>query len=65
MNKGVALGLLIAGIVCLIWGFTSVDSLTSDLSKFFSGAPTNKAIWLLIIGTIATLAGFFGMARRA
>lgn len=65
MNKGFALGLLIAGIVCLIWGFTAVDSFTSDLSRFFSGAPTNKAIWLLIVGTIATLAGFFGMARRA
>ncbi|HVU38298.1 MAG TPA: DUF3185 family protein [Opitutales bacterium] len=65
MNKGFAIGLLIAGIVCLVWGFAASDSVTSGFSKLFSGAPTDKTIWLLIGGTIATLAGFFGVLRRA
>lgn len=65
MNKGLALGLLIAGIVCLIWGFAASDSVTSSFSKFFSGAPTDKTIWLLVGGMVATLAGFFGVMRRA
>jgi len=33
------------------------QSVSSELSKTFSGAPTNKAIWLLIAGTACAIFG--------
>ena len=57
MNKGVGLALLVVGIILMIFGFNATDSFGSDLSRFFTGAPTDKAIWLLLGGVTATIIG--------
>lgn len=63
MNRGFALILVIAGVILLMWGTSSADSISSLFSKLFNGAPTNKSIWLLIGGLIAFAAGFFSLLR--
>jgi hypothetical protein len=63
MNKGISLALLVVGIVLVIFGFNATDSLGSDFSKFFTGAPTDKAIWLLIGGILCSVIGLVGLAR--
>ncbi len=63
MNKGISVALLIAGIVLVVWGLSSSESFGSDISRFFTGAPTNKAIWLLVGGIIAAVVGLFGLLR--
>ncbi|MBF0523183.1 MAG: DUF3185 family protein [Candidatus Omnitrophica bacterium] len=55
--------LLVVGIVLLIFGLSAYHSASSDVSRFFTGAPTNKALWLLIGGAISSIAGFSGLAR--
>jgi len=65
MNKVLSLVLLVAGLVCLGFGFAAADSLGADLSRFFTGAPTDKAIWLLVVGTVAVLAGAGGLIRSS
>jgi hypothetical protein len=35
---------------------------SSDVSRFFTGSPSNKAIMLIVGGVVATLAGITGMA---
>ena len=57
MKKLVSLALLVGGIVLIITGINATHSLTSDVSKFFTGSPTDKAVWMLIGGTLAALVG--------
>ena len=63
MNTPVSIILLVAGIVLLIFGFTSMDSINSSFTKFFSGHPTDKSMWLLIGGAVATVVGLVGFTR--
>ena len=57
MNKIVSIALLVGGVVLMIFGINATNSFGSDVSRFFTGSPTDKAIWMLIGGSIATLAG--------
>jgi len=57
MNKLVSLALLIGGIVLIIMGFNATHSFASDVSRFFTGSPTDKAVWMLIGGIVAALVG--------
>lgn len=63
MNKPISLALLVGGIILLIYGFAASDSTASGFSRFFTGNPTDKTMWLLIGGTVATIAGAAGMMR--
>lgn len=63
MNKPISLALLIGGIILLVFGFNASESIGSDFSRFFTGNPTDKAMWLLIGGGIAAIAGATGLFR--
>lgn len=63
MNKALSLALLAVGIVLIIWGVSASESFGSDVSRFFTGSPTNKTIWLLIGGIVVAAAGVSGMFR--
>ena len=64
MNKIVSLALLIGGVMLMIYGIDATNSFGSDLSRFFTGSPTNKAIWLLIGGTVAAVLGLVSTLRN-
>jgi len=57
MNKILALGLLAGGVILIIFGINAVNSFGSDVSRFFTGSPTDKAIWMLIGGSVAAVVG--------
>ena len=59
MNNIVGLLILALGIVLLILGFNESHSLSSDFSRFFTGNPTDRAVWMLIGGIVAVVAGLF------
>jgi hypothetical protein len=63
MNKPIALALLVGGIILLVYGFSASDSTASGFSRFFTGNPTDKTMWLLIGGTVAAIAGGAGLLR--
>ena len=63
MNKGMSVALLAVGILLIILGVSASESFNSDVSRFFTGSPTNKAVWLLIGGIAATVVGLFGLLR--
>jgi hypothetical protein len=65
MNKGLAIALLVGGLVLAIFGISASESFSSDVSRFFSGKPTDKAMWMLIGGAVAVAVGMFGLMRRA
>jgi hypothetical protein len=66
MNRIVSLALLVVGVVLIIFGIHAMNSFSSDLSRFFTGSPTDKAVWMLLVGAIASVAGLagLGMAGR-
>jgi hypothetical protein len=57
MNKGIALALLAVGIVLIIFGVNATESFGSEVSRFFTGTPTDKSMWLLLGGIAATVVG--------
>jgi len=57
MNKAIGLALVGIGIALLIYGSQASDSMSSSVSKFFTGKPTDKAVWLLLGGIAATVSG--------
>ncbi len=61
MNKLISLALIVGGVILVVMGISAIDSFGSDISRFFTGAPTDKAVWLLIGGGVATLAGLSGV----
>lgn len=63
MNKAISLALLAGGIVLIIYGINASNSVGSDLSRFFTGSPTDKTIWLLIGGVVAAAVGAGGLVR--
>ncbi len=56
MNKAVSLALFAGGILLIIFGVSAAGSFSSDISRFFTGAPTDKAIWMLIGGVVLSVA---------
>lgn len=65
MSKAISLALLAAGILLLSFGITAMNSPSSDISRFFTGAPTDRAIWLLGSGIVATVIGLVGLWARS
>jgi hypothetical protein len=63
MNKTVSVALLIGGVVLMICGITATNSFGSDVSRFFTGSPTNKAIWMLIGGILTAGVGLMWTFR--
>jgi uncharacterized membrane protein YidH (DUF202 family) len=64
MNKLAALALLAGGVVLMILGINATNSFSSDVSRFFTGSPTDKAVWMLIGGIVATVVGLVLTLRR-
>lgn len=64
MNKLFSLALLVVGVVLIIYGVNALDSVSSSFSRFFTGSPTDKTMWLLIGGVVCAAIGLTGVARR-
>jgi hypothetical protein len=63
MNKIVSLALLVGGVVLIVVGVNATNSFSSDVSRFFTGSPTDKAVWMLIGGCVAAIVGLAGTLR--
>jgi multisubunit Na+/H+ antiporter MnhB subunit len=57
MNNIAGLAILALGIVLLIFGFNESHSFSSDVSRTFTGNPTDRSMWLIIGGAVAIIAG--------
>ena len=57
MNNIVGLAIFAVGIVLLVFGFNASHSFSSDVSRFFTGNPTDKSIWFLVGGAAAVIVG--------
>lgn len=53
----VAAALLAGGAVLVVFGFNAMESPSSDISRFFTGAPTDRSLWLLGGGSAMMMVG--------
>ncbi len=65
MNKSISLALLIGGMLLVIFGISAAESFSSDMSRLFTGSPTDRTIWLLVGGAIVAIAGGCGLLRAS
>ena len=63
MNRAVSLAILDGGILLAIFGVAASKSFSSDISRFFTGSPTDKAIWMLVGGVAGIVIGLVGLLR--
>lgn len=63
MNRILSLIFLAGGVVLIVYGVSASDSISSSFSRFFTGAPTDRTIWLLIGGIVAVGIGLTGLLR--
>jgi hypothetical protein len=57
MNKALGIALLVVGVILLVWGLNAEGSFGSEVSKTFTGHPTDKTMWLIIGGAASGLTG--------
>ena len=57
MKKVIGIALLAGGIVLLVFGFQSKNSIESKFKETFRGTPSNKTTWFLAGGAACTAAG--------
>jgi len=60
MNNMISTILVIGGIALVIMGLVAMDSFNSDVSRFFTGSPTDKSVWMFVGGIIAIIVGGSG-----
>ena len=57
MNRAIGIALLAVGIVLIVFGLNASDSVGSSFSRFFTGNPTDKTMWLMAGGIASTVIG--------
>jgi len=63
MSRIIGVTVLAGGILLLILGIHAYNSSGSDFSRLFTGAATDKPLWLLVGGTVVTVLGLVGLVR--
>ena len=63
MTKIISLALLVGGLVLIAYGASASESIGSDISRFFTGSPTDRTVWFFVGGVVATALGASGLVR--
>lgn len=61
MKKMISAGLLIGGLLLMYFGYQEYQSVSSEVEEFVTGSPDSNAMWMLIGGGVAAIAGLVGL----
>ena len=64
MNTALGAGLLILGIILIIFGINAAQSFSSEVSEAFTGSPSNRSMWLLGLGIVSGVVGLVMLFMR-
>lgn len=53
MHNPYGIVFVLVGVVLLVLGIVASESIVSSFSKFFTGEPSERSIWLMLGGVIA------------
>lgn len=65
MNKFTSIAILVVGVVLLMFGINAQDSIVSSAKEAVTGTPTDKSLWLIILGIIGIIVGGLGSLFRS
>lgn len=57
IHRLIGIVVAVVGVVLLVMGIRALDSFGSQVSEFFTGSPTDRAVWLTIGGVVLMLTG--------
>ena len=63
MIRAITMAVLAGGIPLTIFGVNAMHSANADISRFFTGAPDDRTIWMLVGGIVMMVAGLAGVVR--
>jgi protein-S-isoprenylcysteine O-methyltransferase Ste14 len=63
MKYNIGVILVIVGVVLLVVGLNTSESIGSEISHFLSGTSNNTSVWMIVAGTISSLIGLFFTLR--
>ncbi|MDX1590486.1 MAG: DUF3185 family protein [Balneolaceae bacterium] len=64
MKKMISSGLLVGGLLLLYFGYQEYQSISSEVNEFFTGSPDKQALWMMIGGSVAAIAGLAGLISK-
>ena len=64
MSKVPSIAILVVGVILLVYGLNAADSVSSSVSNAVTGSPTNKSIWLIVLGVVGVITGGVGLVFR-
>lgn len=64
MTKIPSIAFLAVGIILLVYGLNASNSISSSVTQAVGGSPTDKSIWLIVLGVLGILSGGFGLFIR-
>jgi hypothetical protein len=56
-RRALGIALLVGGVILLFFGFNESESFASDVSEVFTGSPTDRSIWMIVLGSVTAVAG--------
>jgi uncharacterized membrane protein YidH (DUF202 family) len=57
MRNPLGILLVLVGVILLVLGLAASESVSSSFSKFFTGEPSDRSIWLMLGGVAAVVIG--------
>jgi multisubunit Na+/H+ antiporter MnhB subunit len=65
MNKAISVALLAVGVILIVFGINASQSFSSDVSRLFTGSPTDRTIWFFVGGGVALAVGLVMLFQRS
>jgi len=59
MRKGIGIIFLVAGVLLLVWGYQTAESLKGQMHRIFTSSTNNKTTWLYVGGAVLCVVGVF------
>jgi len=63
-TKAVPVLIMITGFLLLWLGNQEFQQFQAEVESYVSARPENRTIWLIILGTAATITGAVGLLRK-
>ena len=56
-RRAIGIALLVGGVILLVFGLNASDSFASEVSEVFTGSPTDRSMWMIVLGSVTAVAG--------
>ena len=64
MRQMISIALLVGGLLLLYFGYQEQQSIASEVEEFITGSPESGAMWMMIGGAVAAVAGLVGLVQK-